>query len=201
MNTDKNFIEHLAQGRLTQRIRLNNIIQEYNKNPVKCLICNKPIEYKKRLKYKFCSSSCSAKHSNTNRSKDHGNCIICNSKLNYRQNKYCSQKCWGLDIQRSSNKSILNGTNKSKEPIKILKRIVVERDGNKCSICSMPSEWEFKPIVMILDHVDGNSENNNISNLRLVCPNCDSQLPTFKGRNIGNGRFKRKKRYQEGKSF
>ena len=38
------------------------------------------------------------------------------------------------------------------------------------------------------NNIDGNSLNNEISNFRLVCPNCDAQLPTFKPKNIGNGR-------------
>jgi len=58
-----------------------------------------------------------------------------------------------------------------------------------------------KSLYLFLDHIDGNSENNARENLRLVCPNCDSQLPTFKYRNYGNGRHKRKERYAEGKSY
>jgi hypothetical protein len=37
-------------------------------------------------------------------------------------------------------------------------------------------------------------------NLRLICPNCDSQLPTFKMRNRGRGRHSRRQRYADGKS-
>lgn len=36
----------------------------YYLNPKKCLFCNTPINYYKRIKHKFCSSSCSAKHNN-----------------------------------------------------------------------------------------------------------------------------------------
>jgi len=38
---------------------------------------------------------------------------------------------------------------------------------------------------MILDHKDGNCNNNETYNLRYLCPNCNSQLPTAGGRNIG----------------
>jgi hypothetical protein len=36
---------------------------------------------------------------------------------------------------------------------------------------------------MILDHVDGDRENNLIENLRIVCPNCNATLDTHCGKN------------------
>ena len=38
---------------------------------------------------------------------------------------------------------------------------------------------------MILDHENGNSNDNQAKNLRYLCPNCDAQLPTRGGRNKG----------------
>jgi hypothetical protein len=38
-------------------------------------------------------------------------------------------------------------------------------------------------LALIVDHVNGDATNNRRENLRLICPNCDSQLPTFKARN------------------
>ena len=52
-----------------------------------------------------------------------------------------------------------------------------------------------------LEHIDGNSENNSLDNLKLLCPNCHSLTPTYKALNIGNGRYKRMKRYKDGKSY
>ena len=85
-------------------------------------------------------------------------------------------------------------------PIVSVKKYLAETRGDKCEICGL-KEWQEKPITLTMDHIDGNSSNNVIPNLRLICPNCDSQLPTFKGRNKGNGRHSRKMRYAEGKSY
>ena len=50
---------------------------------------------------------------------------------------------------------------------------------NTCSVCELSEIWNGKPITMILDHVNGVRNDHRIENLRMVCPNCNSQLPTF----------------------
>jgi transposase-like protein len=50
---------------------------------------------------------------------------------------------------------------------------------NKCTICDMEPEWNRKELVMVLDHENGNNRDNRQNNLRLLCPNCNSQQPTF----------------------
>ena len=52
-----------------------------------------------------------------------------------------------------------------------------------------------------LDHIDGNSENNSLENLRILCPNCHSLTPTYKSSNKGKGRKYRRERYNIGKSY
>lgn len=56
-----------------------------------------------------------------------------------------------------------------------------------CEICKL-SEWLDKPLTLELDHIDGNHFNNNLKNLRILCPNCHSQTSTFRGRNIPRSR-------------
>ena len=53
---------------------------------------------------------------------------------------------------------------------------------NKCSECGL-EEWNGKQITMILDHVNGINNDNRLENLRMLCPNCNSQQETFAGRN------------------
>jgi len=81
-----------------------------------------------------------------------------------------------------------------------MKKFLLEDRGNICENCGN-HEWCGKNIPLDMDHEDGNPENWSLQNLRLLCPNCHAQTPTYKGANRGNGRFSRRERYQEGKSF
>ena len=55
---------------------------------------------------------------------------------------------------------------------------------NECSICGQQPFWNGKPMIMILDHINGEHTDNRLENLRLVCPNCNSQLDTSNGKNV-----------------
>lgn len=67
------------------------------------------------------------------------------------------------------------------------KRLLIHKDGHKCSICGT-SEWMGQPVPLVCDHVSGDSKDNRLENFRLVCANCDAQLPTYKSKNRGKGR-------------
>ncbi|HWH29601.1 MAG TPA: HNH endonuclease signature motif containing protein [Mycobacteriales bacterium] len=66
---------------------------------------------------------------------------------------------------------------------RLVREGLVER---RCAECGR-EEWNGKPIPLELDHVNGDRPDNRLENLRLLCPNCHAQTPTWRGRNIGRG--------------
>lgn len=80
---------------------------------------------------------------------------------------------------------------------KWFKPFILEEQENKCAICGMLNIWNGKPLIFILDHIDGNANNNRRSNFRLICSNCDSQLDTYKSKNKNSARSYYRYRYKK----
>lgn len=55
---------------------------------------------------------------------------------------------------------------------------------NFCAVCKLKPIWNKKKLVLVLDHINGINNDNRLENLRLLCPNCNSQQLTFAGRNV-----------------
>src|SRR5687768_8131976 len=113
-------------------------------------------------------------------------CLGCGRELTKRSQKvYCSLRC-----QHSSNRArrtaqwlrtgVASGGTTAAHYVR--QHILDEQDGC-CAICGIVDEWNELALVFVLAHIDGDASDNRRENLRMVCPNCDSQLPTFKSRN------------------
>lgn len=50
----------------------------------------------------------------------------------------------------------------------------------ECECCGI-TEWNGKPISLQLHHINGIHNDNRLSNLQLLCPNCHSQTENFAG--------------------
>lgn len=151
----------------------------------------------------FCSRRCSVIFNNSISPKrktpkpTYPSCLNCSGSKNRSTDKYCSKKCsfqhkWNEYCEQIKQTGLAHSDSVIKTNNTRAKKYITLTFTHQCSICKL-TEWQNKPIVLILDHIDGHSTNGHISNLRLVCPNCDSQLPTFKARNKGNGRGYRRK--------
>ena len=125
-------------------------------------------------------------------------CAVCGKILNRNAAKFCSNKC-----QRASQwakcKSEIEATGVAPF-VRSAKKYLLERDGPGCQLCGN-TQWQGRPIPILLDHINGDAADWAVSNLRLICPNCDALLPTFKNRNKGRGRFARLQRYRQGLSY
>lgn len=53
----------------------------------------------------------------------------------------------------------------------------------RCELCGQGEEWRGRRMSLILDHVNGVSDDNRLENLQIVCPNCAATLDTHCGRN------------------
>lgn len=168
----------------------------YEANPKFCPECGKQLPFERR-RAKFCNSSCSAKFNNrgvTRHIKGSKICTCGNPKK--VTNKHCSE-C----IEKRVYNRVL-----SLEEAKTdhTRKLLIMRDRPyRCEVCGI-SDWMEKPINLDLDHIDGNSDNNQADNLRLICPNCHSQTETYKGANTGRNSTRqqmRRKRYADGKTY
>ena len=53
----------------------------------------------------------------------------------------------------------------------------------KCVNCGCNGEWQGGLISLEIDHIDGDNRNNELSNLRYLCPNCHALTDTYRGKN------------------
>lgn len=102
---------------------------------------------------------------------------------------------WCKKVEATGKFTPTSNTSKSRH-----KRFSVCKFGYQCQICRRKT-WLGNRIALVFDHIDGDSNNWRISNCRLICNNCDDLLPTYKGRNRGQGRHSRRKRYEAGQSY
>lgn len=52
-----------------------------------------------------------------------------------------------------------------------------------CEMCGQGEEWRGRRMTLILDHINGETTDNRLENLRILCPNCNATLDTHCGKN------------------
>ena len=117
-------------------------------------------------------------------------CKNCGKDLYTSEKQFCNSDCCNKYRHKENYRDFLVHPEKharANYSPKAFKKDILEEQGNKCAICGMSPEWNGKPIIFILDHMDGHASHNYRSNLRMICPNCDSQLDTYKNRRGKNG--------------
>lgn len=159
---------------------------------MRCLNCEKKLRVGSFKSY--CNQSCSTSYTNRMRPKTPRkkvSCLFCKNVFSLRPSarwgKYCSNACQGKYAKAERQKLIRSGLNST---LKGMREFLIEKFGNQCRLCGQLPEWNGKPLTLQLDHKDGDSDNNHWKNMRLLCPNCHTQTPTYGSKGLGN-RYKK----------
>jgi 5-methylcytosine-specific restriction endonuclease McrA len=118
-----------------------------------------------------------------------------NMSFNSFKRKATKLGCYKTNQNWSKGKSVLNdnrinskhllfveNSTASREYIKglIIKHNLIEY---RCFECGLKNEWNGKVLSLQLDHINGIRNDNRISNLRFLCPNCHTQTETYCSKN------------------
>lgn len=117
-------------------------------------------------------------------------CLNCGKEIE-KNKKFCSTECSCEYRHKESYIKFLENPEKycnGGYTPKNFKHEFLKEQEERCAICGCEQMHNGKPLTFVLDHIDGNASNNRRENLRMICPNCDSQLPTFKSKNKNSSR-------------
>ncbi len=132
-----------------------------------------------------------------NMTKQESCCIVCSKRTARSSYKYCSNTCQHeyqyIKYIENWKAGRIIGLRNIGVVGNHIKKYLRRKFNNKCVLCDWSKINATTGIVpLVADHIDGNWRNNSETNLRLLCPNCDSLTATFAALNRGNGRGNRK---------
>lgn len=133
-----------------------------------------------------------------------GTCKNCGKEFALYQGskgKFCSKQCQKDFEHKEKYQLLVNGDEsvmRANYSPKHFKDDILKEQNYECAICHCKPEHNGKPLVFILDHIDGHASNNKRDNLRCICPNCDSQLDTYKSKNKFGDRYYYRYRRKKG---
>lgn len=122
-------------------------------------------------------------------------CLYCLGTFRHgftKENKFCNTECYQkYRWEHVYKPNILLGKGGN------LRRFLIEEFGEVCQSCGIGPQWNNKILTLQVDHKDGDSDNNAVDNIRLLCPNCHTQTETYghKGRKRGVCKNSKRNRY------
>lgn len=168
----------------------------------KCLNCRDTV---KRHDRKYCSMKCANQHIALERYGSYTattakiECEVCNGDFvpSHSDITVCSKKCSNIRIKQNKiklwQKDPHSATVLGHGLSRVIRLYLIEQADNQCSKC----QWgKVNPttgkVPLEINHIDGDSTNNNSDNLEVLCPNCHSLTPTYKALNKGRSTRLRK---------
>jgi hypothetical protein len=116
----------------------------------------------------------------------------CGDLIKIGATKFCSPKCQRNFRFRTRVEQLEAGDYFALQITPFLRKYLTQRLGERCARCGWSERHPLTQKVPIeVEHIDGNWKNYHLDNLTLLCPNCHSLTPTFRGLNRGRGRAHR----------
>jgi len=126
--------------------------------------------------------------------------IGCHNELRVGAFKYCSIKCSHVVQKKKACSQVpayriraeaflIRGGHYGYVAPHFLARFLRDYYAERCLRCGWSQRHPKTGNVPIeVEHIDGDWENNRLTNLTLLCPNCHALTPTFRGLNRERGR-------------
>ena len=193
-DNDPDAVSH-PNGKTVKTVKIDELLFQNDNDEIhrECLQCHEVYPFTKEFfltdhggsrlgkECKFCKS-----------------CFFCGKPIPAR-NKYCNAAC--QNSQQAQEKVLdflegkYDGKNMQFKTGGWIKEYLLNYYDRKCVSCGTGEVWNGQPLVLEVEHIDGNHENNTIGNLTILCRNCHSQTATYGNKNKGNGRAWRRDKY------